>query len=95
MAAPQMDVKYVAHLARLELTADEEQRFGAQLSGILEYFEQLKRADVRDVDPMAHAMPLVNVTRPDLVQASLPHDAALANAPARSGDLFSVPKIVE
>jgi aspartyl-tRNA(Asn)/glutamyl-tRNA(Gln) amidotransferase subunit C len=90
-----MDVKYVAHLARLELTADEEQRFAAQLDGILEFFEQLKRADVSAVEPMAHAMPLVNVTRPDAVQPSLPHADALANAPARSGDLFSVPKIVE
>ncbi len=95
MSAPQMDIRYVAHLARLALTPEEEARFGAQLGGVLEYFEKLKQADVSGVEPMAHTMPLVNVTRPDQVQPSLPHAEALRNAPAAANGLFSVPKIVE
>jgi aspartyl-tRNA(Asn)/glutamyl-tRNA(Gln) amidotransferase subunit C len=95
MPAPHLDIRYVAHLARLELSPDEAGRFGRQLDDILEYFEQLKRVDVSGVEPMAHAMPLVNVTRPDICAPSLPNAAALRNAPAAANGLFVVPKIVE
>ena len=95
MAAPEIDIKYVAHLARLHLTPDEEKKLGAQLGGILGYIEKLKELDVTGVEPTAHAVPLVNVTRPDEVRPSLPHDEALRNAPAQANGLFMVPKIVE
>jgi len=95
MSAPQFDVKYVAHLARLQLTPDEEKKLGGQLDGILGYIEKLKELDVADVEPTAHAVPLVNITRPDEIQPSLPHDQALRNAPAQANGLFMVPKIVE
>jgi aspartyl-tRNA(Asn)/glutamyl-tRNA(Gln) amidotransferase subunit C len=95
MAAPHLDIRSVAHLARLELSADEIERYGAQLDDILRYFEQLKQVDVSGVEPMAHAMPLVNVTRPDAIQPSMPHSEALRNAPIRGHDLFVVPRIVE
>jgi len=95
MSAAQFDVKYVAHLARLHLTPDEEKKLGAQLGGILSYIEKLKELDVTNVQPTAHAVPLVNVTRPDEVRPSLPHDDALRNAPAQANGLFMVPKIVE
>ena len=95
MAAAEIDIKYVAHLARLHLTPDEEKKLGAQLGGILGYIEKLKELDVTGVEPTAHAVPLVNVTRPDEVRPSLPHDDALRNAPARANGLFMVPKIVE
>jgi aspartyl-tRNA(Asn)/glutamyl-tRNA(Gln) amidotransferase subunit C len=95
MSAPQMDIKYVAHLARLQLTPDEEKKLGAQLDGILGYIEKLKELDVTGVEPTAHAAPRVNVTRPDEVRPSLPHAEALRNAPAQANGLFMVPKIVE
>jgi len=95
MSAAQFDVKYVAHLARLHLTPDEEKKLGAQLGGILGYIEKLKELDVTNVEPTAHAVPLVNVTRSDEVRPSLPHDDALRNAPAKANGLFMVPKIVE
>ena len=95
MASVEIDVKYVAHLARLQLTPAEEQKFGAQLGNILGYIEKLKELDVSNVEPMAHAVPLVNVTRPDEVRPSLPHEEAMRNAPAQANGLFIVPKIVE
>jgi aspartyl-tRNA(Asn)/glutamyl-tRNA(Gln) amidotransferase subunit C len=95
MSAAQFDVKYVAHLARLQLTPEEEKKLGAQLGGILGYIEKLNQLDVTNVEPTAHAVPLVNVTRPDEIQPSLPHDDALRNAPAKANGLFMVPKIVE
>ena len=95
MSAAQFDVKYVAHLARLALTPEEEKKLGAQLGNILGYIEQLNQLDVSNVEPTAHAVPMVNVTRPDEVRPSLPHEQALRNAPAQANGLFMVPKIVE
>lgn len=94
MADP-IDIKYVAHLARIELTPDEEAKFGGQLAQVLTYIEKLKELDVSRVEPTSHAVPLVNVTRPDEVQSSIPHEDALRNAPAKANGLFIVPKIVE
>jgi len=95
MSEVQFDVKYIAHLARLALTPEEERKIGAQLGNILGYIEQLKKLDVSNVEPTAHAVPMVNVTRPDRMRPSLPQDEALRNAPARANGLFMVPKIVE
>ncbi len=95
MAAPAFDVKYVAHLARISLTPAEETKLSAQLADILGYIEKLREVDVAGVEPTAHAVPLVNVTRPDEIRPSLPREDALRNAPAQANGLFIVPKIVE
>jgi aspartyl-tRNA(Asn)/glutamyl-tRNA(Gln) amidotransferase subunit C len=95
MAAVEIDVKYVAHLARLSLSTEEEQKIGEQLGHILGYIEKLKEVDVTGVEPTAHAFPLVNVVRPDEVRPSISHEDALRNAPAQANGLFIVPKIVE
>ena len=91
----EIDVKYVAHLARLSLTPEEEQKIGAQLGSVLRYIAKLKVVDVSGVEPTAHASPLVNVTRPDEVRPSMSHEDALRNASAQANGLFIVPKIVE
>ena len=95
MASTDIDVKYVAHLARLHLSPEEEQKFGAQLGQVLGYMATLNQPDVSQVEPTAHAMPLVNVTRPDVPHSSLSNEEALRNAPAKANGLFLVPKIVE
>ena len=95
MSAVEIDVKYVAHLARVSLSPEEEQKLGAQLGNILSYIEKLKEVDVSGVEPTAHAFPLVNVARPDEVRPSMKHEDALRNAPAQANGLFMVPKIVE
>src|SRR5436190_12248052 len=95
MSAANFDVQYVARLARIELTPAEEQKLGAQLNQILGYIEKLKELDVSAVEPTAHAIPMVNVTRPDEVRSGLSSEEALRNAPAKAGGLFIVPKIVE
>ncbi len=90
-----IDVRYVAHLARLELTPEEEQRLGAQLGEVLGYIDQLQGLDVSGVEPMAHAIPLVNVVRADAVRPSLSHADAMRNAPVQADGLFIVPRIVD
>jgi len=95
MAATELDLQHVAHLARLNLTKEEGQKFGAQLGQILGYIAKLNELDVSQVEPTAHAVPLVNVTRPDEIRPSLSNEQALRNAPASANGLFVVPKIVE
>ena len=95
MASAEIDVNYVAHLARLELTLEEQKQLGAQLGSILGYIEKLRELDVTNVEPTAHAVPLVNVTRADEIRPSLSHEDALRNAPRQSNGLFIVPKVVE
>ena len=95
MAGSDFDVKYVANLARLALTPEEEQKLGAQLHNILGYIEKLNELDVTNIEPTSHAVPLVNVFRADEVRPSIPHEDALRNAPSKANGLFVVPKIVE
>jgi aspartyl-tRNA(Asn)/glutamyl-tRNA(Gln) amidotransferase subunit C len=95
MAAAEIDIKYVAHLARISLSPDEEKKLAAQLGHILHHIGKLKELDVTNVEPTAHAVPMVNVTRADEIRPSLPHDEAMRNAPRQANGLFIVPKIVE
>lgn len=95
MATGSFDIHYVADLARIALTPEEEQRLGEQLGNIIGYVEQLRKVDVTGVEPMSHAFPLTNVTRPDERRPGLTQEDALRNAPLRANGLFIVPKIVE
>src|ERR1700727_1933741 len=81
------DVKYVAHLARIGLTPEEEEKFGAHLSNILGYIQKLTELDVENIEPTAHAVPMVNVFRADEVRPSLSNEEALRNAPAKPNGL--------
>jgi aspartyl-tRNA(Asn)/glutamyl-tRNA(Gln) amidotransferase subunit C len=91
------EVRRIAVLARLKLSPEEEQIFQGQLSAILEYVEQLKELDVSGVEPMTHALAAGDLPplRDDVVRPSLPPEDALANAPAREGTCFKVPRIIE
>jgi len=95
MAATEINIKYVAHLARLNLSPEEEQKFAEQLGHVLGYVAKLNELDVSQVEPMAHAVPLVNVARADEIRPSLSNEEALRNAPAKANGLFIVPKIVD
>ncbi|MBM3822221.1 MAG: Asp-tRNA(Asn)/Glu-tRNA(Gln) amidotransferase subunit GatC [Verrucomicrobia bacterium] len=95
MAQDEFDIRYVANLARLKLTGEEQAHLSSQLGSILAYIEQLKKVDVSQVEPTAHPFPRVNVMRPDEITSSLGHEDALRNAPSKAGGLFIVPKIVE
>ncbi len=95
MAEREINVEYVAQLARLELSPEEARKIGAQLGQVLGYIEKLKEVDINGVEPTAHAFPLVNVTRVDEVRPSMTNEEALRNAPSHANGLFIVPKIVE
>ena len=88
-------VRRVAKLARLDLTADEVARFSTQLSAILGYVEKLNELDTDSVEPLAHCLPIHNVFREDVVTESLDTALALENAPQHFESFFKVPKILE
>ncbi len=90
-----IDVAYVAELARLELTDEEKSVFQPQLENIVKYVEKISEVDVEGIEPMMHGRRLVNAFREDVVGQSLPSETARSNAPARGGDEFLLPKIVE
>jgi aspartyl-tRNA(Asn)/glutamyl-tRNA(Gln) amidotransferase subunit C len=95
MSQSDLDVRYVANLARIELTDEEVSRFQNQLSNVLEYVEQLKSIDVSGVDAAAHAHPVFNVFREDEPKPSLEKSAVLKNAPHAANGLIMVTKVVE
>jgi len=91
-----VDVRYIADLARIDLSAAELERFQAELDDILGYVAQLSELDTQGIEPMAHAMPRCNVMREDVPQASLEQDRVLANAPAVVDAAYiRVPVVIE
>jgi len=88
------DVRHVAKLARLALDEAHLEKYTRQLEGILGYVAQIEKLDVSGVQPMAHALPLHNVLRQDVVEPSLPLEEVLRNAPETDGPFFKVPKII-
>jgi aspartyl-tRNA(Asn)/glutamyl-tRNA(Gln) amidotransferase subunit C len=88
------DVEKVSLLARLQLTADELDAMTVQLGEIMGYVAQLGELDTRDVEPMAHAMDLVNVFADDTRLPSLDREQALANAPKRDRECYRVPAVL-
>jgi aspartyl-tRNA(Asn)/glutamyl-tRNA(Gln) amidotransferase subunit C len=87
-------VQKIAHLARLEITPEEEERFTTQLSSILDYFEQLSELDTKDVPPTTRAIEISNITRPDKTIPYSSRDALLKEAPQPEEDFFRVPQIL-
>ena len=89
------NLNYVANLARISITPEEQAVIGPQLGNILDYIKKLEEVDVAGVEATAHAVPLVNVMRRDEVRPSLSHEEVLRNAPAHRAGLFVVPPVIE
>jgi aspartyl-tRNA(Asn)/glutamyl-tRNA(Gln) amidotransferase subunit C len=89
------DVLHVALLGRLELSEDELQRFSTELNAILAHVEQIQGVDVEGVEPTSHPLALANVLRDDVRLPSLTLEDVLLNAPAREGDGFRVPPVID
>ncbi|HMK09201.1 MAG TPA: Asp-tRNA(Asn)/Glu-tRNA(Gln) amidotransferase subunit GatC [Anaerolineales bacterium] len=88
-------VRHIAALARLRLTAEEERRYAGQLSAILDYAERLQRVDTADVPPTAGVQDVRAPLRPDHPRPGLPRERALANAPATADGMFLVPPVLD
>ena len=91
----QLDVVYVARLARLNLSAEETRLFQKQLGEVLAEAEKLKAVDISGVEAAAHGVPVFNVWRNDEPRDCFTADEALRNAPRQTNGLFIVTKVVE
>lgn len=87
-------VEHIANLARLELTEDEKTSFTDELGSILEYVEQLNRADTEGVEPTSFMVPEHDPLRDDVEKESLPAKKALQSGPSVKKGFFAVPKVI-
>ncbi|MGH7963105.1 MAG: Asp-tRNA(Asn)/Glu-tRNA(Gln) amidotransferase subunit GatC [Candidatus Binatia bacterium] len=95
MRISQEEVRRVAQLARLELTAEEETDLIAHLDKVLTYMEKLNELNTEGVEPTAHAVAVPSPLREDRVTNQADTDTLLQNAPAREADFLQVPKIID
>lgn len=95
MAISKETVRYVANLARLGITPEEEELFSNQLNHILGHVEQINRLNTGGIEPTFHAVTLSNVTRPDTVRPGIDRDEILKLAPKEHDGHYAVPKIIE
>ena len=94
MPLSESDVRHVALLARLELSDAEIERFRTDLNSILSHIDEIQRLDLEGVEPTAHPLDVVNVTRADEIRPGLSREAALKNAPQQEAGAFVIPQIV-
>jgi aspartyl-tRNA(Asn)/glutamyl-tRNA(Gln) amidotransferase subunit C len=87
-------VRHVARLSRLSLADDRLGKLAGELESILGYIAKLQAVDVSGVEPMAHALPIKNIFRDDIVEKSLSVEQVLANAPDTDPPFFKVPKVI-
>jgi aspartyl-tRNA(Asn)/glutamyl-tRNA(Gln) amidotransferase subunit C len=90
-----IDIAYVARLARIELSGDELAHYGGQLEGILEHAALVQQLPTDDVEPTSHPLPMVNALRPDVVTPPLDRATALSQAPQAENGYFRVPPTLE
>ena len=89
------EVRWISHLARLDLPPGELDVLQRDLNAIVDYINQLQTLDTTGVEPLAHALELSNVFREDQPIPSPGPDAMLANAPSRQDDFFAVPAVLD
>ena len=89
------DVRRIARLARLDVSAEETEKTRDQLNGILSFIEQLQSVDTTGIEPMAHAVDVVQRLRPDAATEADHREAFQAIAPETEAGLYLVPRVVE
>jgi aspartyl-tRNA(Asn)/glutamyl-tRNA(Gln) amidotransferase subunit C len=87
-------VEKIAHLARLELNADEKQEMIKDMNKILGFMDKLNEIDTTGVEPLVYLTNEVNVLREDVVKQEITHEDALLNAPKHDKDFFLVAKVI-
>lgn len=95
MSSEHMDVRYIANLARIDLSDEECDTFQGQLDAILGYIEKLKNVDVEGIEPTAHAAPVFDRLREDTARPGLTQNDLLRNAPESALGQIRVPKVVD
>jgi aspartyl-tRNA(Asn)/glutamyl-tRNA(Gln) amidotransferase subunit C len=89
------DVSRIARLARIEISSAEAERTRDQLNGILAFVEQLQAVNTDGIEPMAHAVDVVQRLRADAVTEADRREAFQTIAPETEAGLYLVPKVIE
>lgn len=95
MSVTREDVVYIAELAKLRFTEEEQEKMTNELNSILHYVDKLNEVDTEGVEPLNSIHDEQNVLRPDRSKPSLDNEQALSNAPGREDRFFKVPKVIE
>ncbi|RNC83662.1 MAG: Asp-tRNA(Asn)/Glu-tRNA(Gln) amidotransferase subunit GatC [Balneola sp.] len=95
MSVTEKDVRYVANLARLQLSEEEVKSLAGDMNKILGYMELLNELDTTEVEPLEHVIEMESRLRKDETKHPLSHEDALKNAPDADSDYFRVPKVIE
>jgi aspartyl-tRNA(Asn)/glutamyl-tRNA(Gln) amidotransferase subunit C len=95
MQVDEATVRRIARLARIKVTDEEAKALEGELSGILDWVKQLEEVDTKGVEPMTRVVAMTLKQQPDVVTDGGIADDVVANAPAREGHFFVVPKVVE
>jgi len=95
MSIDQKTVAKIAHLARIRIPAEEQQQLAGELGKILDWIAQLDEVDVAGVEPLASVNDAALRRREDVVNDGGKTGDILANAPAKTADFFTVPKVIE
>ena len=98
MSITRTEILKIADLAKLHFSEEELDAFVPQFQGILDYIEQLKEANIEEVEPTSHVSLTADfekhMFREDAVRDSLPVEESLANAPDPGSGHFRVPKVI-
>ena len=95
MSIDQKTVAKIAHLARLKIPAAEQENMAGELTKLLNWVAQLDQVDVSGVEPLSSVNDANLRARADVVNDGGKPEDILANAPAKTADFFTVPKVVE
>lgn len=95
MSVSEKEVRYVAGLARLQLSDEEVKSLSGDMNKILGYMDQLSEVDTTNVEPLEHVIEMDSRLRKDEAKPTITHDEALKNAPDADSDYFRVPKVIE
>ena len=95
MALEASQVEKIAHLARLDVDADDVPDYARNLSAILAFVEQLNRVDTTGVEPLAHPLEATQRLRSDVVTEPDEREKFLRNAPLTEDGLYLVPRVIE
>lgn len=97
MKLDRKEIEHIANLARLELTEEELEKYGSQLSDVLSYIEQLKEVNTENIEPTAQVIGMANVLRADEVE-NWPEDeieVALKDSPEKEDRFIKVKRVIE
>ena len=99
MSLSSQDIGRIAHLARLQLSAEEGGRMLTQINGFFDIVEQMRAIDTSGIEPLAHPVAAIQAIalrlRDDQATEVIDREANMRNAPAREAGLFLVPKVIE